>query len=261
MTPLAEVQRQVRQAVVTGDTTAVAPLLAGTGDLHARMRIHHRHYQASLVEAMLGKFPATMWLVGGPFMAEAVDRFLAEHPPRVLCIAEYGEAFPAFLGDSPAAATLPYLRSFAELEWLVGQVSLAVDGGEIDAGALSTTSGAALSSARAILQAGVRYLDARWPVDTLMQIFLTDTAPDRLSLDPEPVWLEVRGARAQFTIRRLDQGTFWFRQALRTGCSFVEAAEMAMDADKNFAPGRAFGQLVAEGLLAGITSTTQKESL
>jgi hypothetical protein len=136
MLSLAETQHRVRQAVVRGDPTALAGLLAGGGDPLARLKIHQRHYEASLVTAIAGKFPATAWLVGAPFLSAAAKVFVHDCPPKAPCIAEYGAEFPALLAERQEAERLPYLRSFAELEWRIGVVSIAIDRPALNGGAL-----------------------------------------------------------------------------------------------------------------------------
>src|SRR6266567_5572931 len=93
-TQLADIQRDVRQAVVAGEDSAIAPLLSGGTNPRKRLQIHRRHYETSLVTALLGKFPATVWLVGSQFVNEAAQHYIREHLPRKPCIAEYGEVFP-----------------------------------------------------------------------------------------------------------------------------------------------------------------------
>jgi hypothetical protein len=179
MPPLVDLQRRVRDAVVSGEGSLLLDpaLLVGGARPAARLAIHRRHYETSLVNALLGKFPATAWLVGEKFVAAAARQFIREHPPQAPCIAEYGEEFPQFLAARPGADGVPYLQDFATLEWHVGHVAAAVD--------------------------GARRVHASWPVDTLLKFFLTNTAPDRLVLEPEDVWIEVHGARGEVEIERV----------------------------------------------------------
>src|SRR5262245_46128972 len=130
MPELIEIQSRLRDAVVLRDSNAAACLalvLAGGQDPQRRLGIHQRNYHQSLIEALLVKFPATGWLMGTSFLIEAAERFVCDHPPAAPCIAEYGANFPAYLAQSPDADRAPYLREFAELEWYVGQVAIAVD--------------------------------------------------------------------------------------------------------------------------------------
>src|SRR6516225_9958428 len=127
MQRLAEVQSHFRNAVIDCDAAQIAPILVGGREPVRRLTIHQRNYETSLVDALLVKFPATGWLIGTPSLTEAGRRFAHEHPPQAPCIAEYGAAFPGFLSKHPGAERLRYLEDFAELEWRVGQVAIAVD--------------------------------------------------------------------------------------------------------------------------------------
>lgn len=253
MLPLAEVQRRLSRAVVTGDVDEVAPLVTGGRDVRARVAIHHRHYETSLVTALLGKFPATAWLVGTPFLEERAERFVREHPPRELCIAEFGEEFPRYLAHSLDASRVPYVLPFAELEWQIGLVALAVDHPGMGMEALASVGAELLTASVLTLQPGVRYIAAPWPVDELMRLFLTEQAPDRLTLAPENIWLELRGVRGAFSMKRLDVADFIFRRAIRQRLSLGEAAGLALDSQSAFEPGTALAAIVAEGLMTTIT--------
>src|SRR5262245_54741193 len=100
MVSLSDLQQRVRDAVIADNVAqarSIAPLLVGGRDPSTRLAIHRRHYQASLVTALLEKFPAVTWLVGATFMQEAARAFVRRHPPAAPCIAEYGADFPDFL--------------------------------------------------------------------------------------------------------------------------------------------------------------------
>ena len=199
MLSLAETQLWIRRAVVDGDTAGIPPQLIGGRDPRRRLTIHQRHYRSSLVAAIRTKFPATAWLLGMPFLDEAAQEFVRQHPPATPCIAEYGEEFPRFLSTYLGGARVPYLCSFAELEWHLGQVAIAVDQPALALDAFSTVEINTLMDTSLVLQAGLRYLHASWPVDDLMKLYLTDTAPSEYPLAPTDVWLEVRGSRGGST--------------------------------------------------------------
>jgi hypothetical protein len=252
MPQLAEIQLDIRRAVVAGHEASIAPLLVGGQNPVRRLQIHRRQYETSLVAALLTKFPATVWLVGSPFVTEAARHYVRECPPRKPCIAEYGEAFPQFLSARPAAERVPYMREFAELEWHVGQVSIAVDESPISPEALSTLAPDRLADIKLRLQSGLRYLHASWPVDTLLKLYLTDTAPESLEFAPENVWIEIRGARGDFQMNRLAIGAWVFRHAILGSLTIGDAAEAALDADTGFEPGAALAALVQEGLITAL---------
>jgi hypothetical protein len=251
---LADAQLRIRHAVVDGDTAAIAPLLSGGNAPERRLAIHQRHYRSSLMAAMRTKFPATAWLLGTPFLDEAARQFIRQHPPATPCIAEYGEEFPRFLSTHPGAARMPYLYSFAELEWHLGQVAIAVERLALAFETFSRFDVNTLMDTRLALQAGLRYLYASWPVDDLMKLYLSETAPSEYRLAPADVWLEVRGARGEFQINRLDLAEFVFRKAIWEGQSIGASAERALDIDAGFDVGQAFPALVGSGHVIGMTS-------
>jgi hypothetical protein len=251
MPSLAETQLQIRRAIVDGDTAGIAPLLIGGRDPERRLVIHQRHYRSSLVGAIRTKFPATAWLLGMPFLDEAARQFVRQHPPAAPCIAEYGEELPRFLSTYLGAARVPYLCSFAELEWHLGQVAIAIDQPALALDVFSTFEIRTLMDTSLTLQSGLRYLHASWPVDGLMKLYLTDVAPSEYRLAPTDVWLEVCGSRGEFHIDRLDAAEFVFRQAVLERQSIGAAAERALDADAGFDVGRAFTTLVRAGHVIG----------
>jgi Putative DNA-binding domain len=257
MSSLPETQHRIRQAVVRGDATGLATQLVGGGDPLARLRIHQRHYEASLVTAVVGKFPATAWLVGAPFLMAAARIFAHECPPKAPCIAEYGEDFPAFLANRPEAERVPYLRSFAELEWQVGAVSIAIERPALTADAFACLEETALPDVALDLQAGLRYLRAAWPVDDLLKLYLTNNAPNEFVFERADVWLQIRGARGAFDIRRLEPEDFVFREAISSGQSIGDAAERALAATGTFDPGRGLASLLTEGLITASRTSPQ----
>jgi hypothetical protein len=180
MLTLVDVQAGIREAVVNGSDAAVVPVLLGGTRPEHRLAIHRRHYAASLTRALLERFPATVWLVGSEFVTHAATAFIREHPPSRPCIAEYGDEFPRYLGVHPAAASLPYVAQFAELEWHLGRLALATEE-----------------------SANVQYMHLDWALDELIGFYLTDAAPDEYALRREDVWLEIRGLRGELQLNRL----------------------------------------------------------
>jgi len=253
MPSLLEIQRRMRDAVVADEAGgALLPLLAGGYDPAARLAIHRHHYQASLTRALLDKFPAVAWLTGERFATAAAQAFAHEHPPAAPCIAEYGADYPAFLASRPGAERLPYLRAFAELEWHLGQVSIALDYSPLAIERFATIEASELADHRLTLQPGLRYCAAAWPIDELLKLYLRDAAPGRFAFEPVGVHLEIRGARGEFNIERLDAAEFLFRSSITVGHTIGTAADCALDADATFDPGQALLRLVSASLVIAI---------
>lgn len=256
MSGLAEIQFQMRQALVQGEVEPLASLIAGDADGIKRLSVHRRNYETSLTTALAGKFPATCWLVGTAFVAEVARHFVQVRPPRRPCIAEFGEEFPAYLAGTPGAASVPYLRDFAELEWRIGHVAIAADEPAETVKDLASVAG----DDTLRFQGGVRYLETSWPVDELMKVYLTDSPPDQLVFDPARVWLEIRGSRGEFSIQRLDAAQFAFRNSLWNGHSISEAAEPAVNLNGAFDPATDLAALIAGEFLVAGTAQNQGDT-
>lgn len=249
MLPLADLQRRVRDAVVTGEDGALEPLLAGGPRGRARLAIHRRHYHASLAMALVERFPAASWLAGSPLVTDAARAFVAAHPPSRPCVAEYGETFPAFLASRPGAAGLPYLEAFAGLEWHLGRVSLAVTGPPLAWSDLQAVDPERLTDLRLALQPDLAYVHVPWNVDELMRAYLADAAPERFVLDARDVWLELRGARGALQLTRLARPVFAFRDSLHRGSPLADAVLAALEVDRAFDASGALAALMGDGLV------------
>lgn len=256
--PLAEFQAQLRGAIDGGDTAPLAALLTGRGDPLKRFAIHQRHYETNLVRTLVGKFPAMEWLAGSSFMASAARNFIRSQPPNAPCIAEYGEEFPIFVGECGEAQHVPWLRWVGELEWRLGHASLAIEQTPLSLAVLSEIAPEQLADCILELQPGLHYLAAPWPVDELVTLFLEDNAPERYTLDAADVFLEVRGVRGEFSMTRLDAGTFVFSQALQCGVSIGVAVEQALDADPGFDAGLGLVRLIAADLAIAIHNASEE---
>jgi hypothetical protein len=252
MPQLADVQAAIARAMLSGNADgALAPLIGGV-DVRERLAIHLRHYQASLQAALLDRFPATAWLLGSDFVASAAGAYARKFPPQAPCIAEYGAGFPAYIGEWASARALPYVESFAMLEWALGHASIAIDALPLAWQEFVSAGPDLLLDARLDLQAGLSYVRAEHGIDTLMNLYLNDQAPESFAIPEGAAAIEVRGSRGELRMTRLDSGAFEFRSALGSGESISDAAAQGLDADSNFDSGKALRELVEAGLATHI---------
>ncbi len=250
--PLADLQQQIRDAVVTGDTASVGRLLVGGRHAAQRLAIHAHHYEASLTAAVVGRFPATGWLVGPRRLEDAARTFVHDHPPTAPCIAEYGAQLPAFLATWPDTAHLTYVPAFADLDWHLGRLAVSIDVGALARDRLAAIAPTDLASVGLRFQAGTHYLRASWPIDTLITMYLSDASPESWTFVDEDVRLEVRGSRGAFRFSRLRAGEYAFRVSLADGRALGDAAGRALAIDPAFDPGVALLTLLDEQLITSV---------
>ena len=182
--------------------------------------------------------------------------FVRAYPPVRPCIAEYGFEFPAFLAAQGAQATPPYLQPFAELEWHVGQVSIAISEPALVWSDLVCVGADALPGVRLRLQPGLRYVHGTWAIDDLMKVYLTASPPDLFTLADGDTWLEIRGARGAVQFTRLDPATFLFRSALVDGRATWGRRGARARMRRAFDTAHALIALVADGLVTALTPET-----
>jgi hypothetical protein len=242
----------MRDAVVTGDTASVGRLLVGGRHAAQRLAIHVHHYEASLTAAVVGRFPATGWLVGSRRLEDAARTFVHDHPPTAPCIAEYGARFPAFLATWPDTAYLTYVPTFADLDWHLGRLAVSIDVDALARDRLAAIDPTDLASAGVTLQGGTHYLRASWPIDTLITMYLSDASPESWTLMDEEVYLEVRGSRGALRFSRLRAGDYAFRVSLAEGQTLAGAAGRALAIDPTFEPGVALLTLLDEQLITSV---------
>jgi hypothetical protein len=250
--PLADLQQRIRDAVVNGDSASISPLLVGGRDAAKRLAIHGHHYEASLTAAVVGRFPATGWLIGPRRLEHAARRFVRRLPPTAPCIAEYGSQFPAFLAAWPDTAPLSYVPEFADLDWHLGRLAVSIDIPVVGRERLAAIDPNALADMTVSLQPGTHHLRASWPIDQLIGMYLADSSPESWTLIEEEVRLQVRGARGAFRFSRLSAGEYVFRTSLAEGHSLGDATCRAVEGDPSFDPGRGLLALVDEQLITSL---------
>jgi hypothetical protein len=253
---LVDLQRNFARAMMSGDGAALSGHLRGGQDPSERVAIHLQHYATSLAAVLFDKFPASAWLVGADAMREVAGEYARIHPPLQPCIAEYGRDFPQFLVRHSRTANLPYVCSFAELEWAVSQASIAIDALPLSWTELAACGAERLVDSRLALQPGVHYLRADWCIDELMQTYLSGATPERFVLVNADTRIEVRGARSRFRLVRLDAATFAFRTIVAADRTVGEAADAALTLDPSFDPGGALRALVDAELVTASATTT-----
>ena len=253
MPSLSETQAAFRLAVV--DRAAATPaMLVAPVPTSGRLAIYRRHHREALVRHLAGRFPTVEWLLGTTRFVGLAEPFIRTSPPSVPCMAEYGEGFAAALQHHGLASELPYLADVARLDWMLGHAAVSISLPQLAITALGAWPGDRLPDLRLVLQPGAGYLHSSWPVDDLVRVRLDERVPDRLPFSASAVALEVRGARGEFGIGRLDRPEFVFRAALRAGATLGAALEDGLATNPEFDVPAALATLFAAGLVVDILS-------
>ena len=137
-----------------------------------RLGIYRNNVKASLVAALVARFPVIRRLVGEEFFEATALVFVEHHPPRSPILAEYGADFASFLEGFEPAGELPYLPDIARLEWVRQQAFHAADAEPIGIERLAALAGASLEAACFTLHPAAFVVASPWPI---VSIWTTNT--------------------------------------------------------------------------------------
>lgn len=244
---LAEFQHGFRRALLHGDDTVLAPLVADDALAPAaRIEVYRNNVLSSLTAILKNTYPVVCRLVDERFFDYAADVFVRAHPPDQPCLDEYGERFAAFLVAFPPSRDLGYLPDVARLEWLMQRAALAREHPPLSPSALSQVAPSAAPRLVLHLQPSANYLASPWPIDQVWRANQLDT-DSGVDLQSGPARIELSRRAGVVVMQRQDAGVFALRAALAQQMPLARATDAALAADLAFDAAAALARLFADG--------------
>ncbi len=254
MPTLLEMQTAMRASLVSRDTNAVAAMLAGhvTAD---RLDIYRNTFIHTLTKALRLSFPVTERLVGEEFFEGAAQIFIADHPPRVAWLDQYGGEFAGFLHRFPQARSLAYLSEVVELEWAVNGALHAADASPLDVASLGAVEAESQGQICFVADPSIRLLRLEHPVDAIWRAVLAsdDDALGKVDLGSGPINLLIERRATGVEVERLTEQAWRFLSGLCAGRSI----EAALDAADDFDCATALAEHLALGRFVGFALPPQ----
>ena len=258
---LRELQMQLRQAVLGGDTAEIVGAIRDDGlDSTARLGIYRNHFFTTLRGLLQGAFPVVCRLVDERFFAYAAHEYVREHPPRSRCLVKYGADFAEFLADFEPCKALPYLADVARFEWALNIAASVREAAPLPPQVLAEvpTNEAACVALR--LQPSLSYVSSPWPIDAIWQANQENEVP-LVDLASGGARLEVRRVGDSVGWLRLEPATLAFRTALADGLVLAAAMAAAALQDPAFNLAAAVQNIFAEGLAVAYCLSSDREIL
>jgi len=260
MSTLRELQMQLRQAVLGGDTAEIVAAIRGDGlDPAARIGIYRNHAFATLGASLQGTFPVVCRLVDERFFAYATYEYLREHPPHSRCLIEYGADFADFLADFEPCKALPYLADVARFEWALNIAASVREAAPLEPQALAAVPANDAAYVALRLQPSLSYLTSPWPIDAIWQANQENEVPP-VDLASGSARLEICRAGDAVAWLRLDPATFAFRTALADGLVLAAAMAAATLQDPAFDLAAAVQHIFAKGLAVGYCLLSEQKT-
>jgi putative DNA-binding protein len=236
VTGLHSLQIAFRDALLSGDGTAVAEEIAGDGlSPEARLQIYRHHVLTTLTAALEATYPVTCRLVDRRFFAYAADGYIRANPPAGPCLFEYGATFPDFLAEFPPCADRRFLPDVARLEWAMNAALHAEDAHPFNAERLAAVPPGDMPRLVFRFDPSVSLLESPWPVDQIWRAHQGGAAVERpVDLEARGAFLEVRRLDGDVVMRPLHPAEHALRDALWRGEGLEEAARAALALDAAF---------------------------
>lgn len=238
-------------ALGTAEPEALASLVKDDRPVPAALRlaIYRNNTRAGLRDPLAATFPIVKQLVGDAFFERLAGDFILAHPPTRPELLNYGQEFPGFIADYPAAASVPYLGDVARLELAWNFADNAPDREPMPPSALSAFAPEQLEELRLILHPSLRFVASNFPVMAIWQAHQSEGGPDGpIDLEAGADMLLVYRPRAETLIRKVGAGAFDFIMALATGQSLAGAYTSALAGDPDFNLGAELASLLAAEL-------------
>ena len=239
------------KAVLDADARVPAALVGRDGRRPMRrFTVYRNNVYAGLVNALAGRFPATLKLVGEEFFRAMARDYVEKTPPRSAVLIHYGGDFPDFIGAFPPASAVPYLADVARLEWAWHEAYHAADAEPLSQEALAAL-GTRAEDIGFIFHPSARLVRSTYPVITIWELTARhgENEPGRLPASGEEAFV-VRPA-LQVTVRRLPAGGVIFAEALMAGEKLPDAAAVALTAEPEFDFAANLAGLMRSGALVG----------
>ena len=255
MLPLDATQQTFAHALLRPEVQVPAAVAERVGPTRERrFAVHRNNVKASLVATLAAKFPVIQRLVGEDFFEATALVFVERHPPRSPVLAEYGAAFPSFLGTFEPAADLPYLVDVARLEWARHEAFHAADAASSSIGSLAALAADDLESVRLTLHPAATVVASAWPIVSIWTTNTLDAEVRRIGPDtPGEIALITRPDEEVF-VHLLPQDADRLIAALADGAPLGEAAASVPDGfDLSTGLALLFSAGAVSGLLEGMS--------
>jgi hypothetical protein len=236
-----------RDTLPPGIVSHVSPSPSG------RFAVHRNSVAAGPVDALAGRYPAVLRLVGEEFFRAAARLHVAQEPPRSPALLDYGGGFPDFLAGFEPAGGLPYLADVARLEWLRHRAYHAADATPIAATALGAVPPERIGDVVLQLHPSAAVLASDYPILSIWETNVMDAEVRAIGPDlPGEAVLIVRPA-LEVLVMRLGPGGLEFIGEIAGGGSLAAAAERGEAGSPAFDLAGGLGALLAVGAFTGLT--------
>lgn len=213
---------------------AGAATMSGDPTHHQRrIGIYGNAIRVRLTNSLSSTYKAVYALIGEACFEALARRYMRAHPPQTGCLYGFGDAFSAFITDSPLQESLPYLAEVAAFEWAWQSSYRAANSQPLPPEWFTTCGEDALTEATLSLRPDVRLLATTYPVEAIWR-YTSD--PDALTppeLTPGRYYYLIHRPALEVRTEQISAALWSLLTALNDGYGLADAAEQVLTAEPN----------------------------
>lgn len=217
----------------------------------ARFAIYRNNVFVALIKPLETRFPVVRQLVGDDFFRAMARQFVLASKPASPLIMQYGDEFPAFIRNYPAAATLPYLADVAVLEAAWTRAYHAADAAPLELSSLAAIAVEDLLASPLNAHPAAALISSQFPIGSIWAAHQAAAVSPVTDWKPETVLI----ARPAYDVvlHVVPAGDAEFADAVLDGIAPGPAAEMVLLHNPDFDFGAALTGMISLGAFAGRT--------
>lgn len=212
-------------------------ILPGKFESNDLMQVYRNNYYISLTEALRSVFVSVDKLVGKGFFDFVAHGYIDAHPSKSGNLHEFGEHFASFIGSLEQAASVPYIRDIARLDWAWHETFHAEDSIPVGVEVLAEFEPEELGTLNFGCVTAMKILKMDYSIFGLWN-HCRDIpgfeSADELSYDETTESIMVHRLGLDVVVSLLTQAEAAFIQKLNQGFCLADATESAMNRDMQF---------------------------
>lgn len=221
------------------------------GPAPRRFAVYRNNVLVGLAKAVAGSFPAVGRIVGNDLFKTMVRAYVQANPPRSPLLMVYGKTFADFIAAYEPAAALPHLADVARIEWAWREAYHAAEAASLGPADLAGIDEADLPGLTFTLHPSLRIVRSAYPALTIWRMHARDGEIEPVDLDAGGEDTLIVRPEATVDVRRLPVGGAAFIEALASGGTLAEAAELAAEAGEGFDLSANIAGLIDSGAVVG----------
>ena len=189
-----------------------------------RLNIYRQTIFENMRNALKITFPGVWILLGDECANGVAYAFCQENLPSSGCLDDFGEDFSVFVAKIKELSSLPYIKDYAEFEWLKNQAYMAKHSELISPAALSEIKPELIDQIKFIFIDSAITYQSNFSIDKIEEIIYTPES-DQINLIDKKVYAIIAIPKTEITIFWIEEDLYHFIEFLIEGLNLSQTTE------------------------------------